>query len=139
MAAALAGLNPGDREVVELNLRHDLAGRDLADVLGVSPGQANALASRARSQFASSLGARRDLDPAMLLSMLPAAPPPAGLRGHLLDLTGDSSLVCLAYQARVINRAGPFGRSGFPKPLDPPHVSHRLRTRPWPPAPAPRP
>jgi hypothetical protein len=22
----------------------------------------------------------------------------------------------------VISRAGPFGRSGFPKPLDPPHL-----------------
>ena len=55
--AALAGLGPGDREIVELNLRHDLAGQDLADVLGVSLSQAQALASRAQARFEASLGA----------------------------------------------------------------------------------
>src|SRR5215469_15485793 len=55
--AALAGLSDGDREIVELNLRHDLAGQDLADVLGVSASQADALASRARARFEASLGA----------------------------------------------------------------------------------
>jgi RNA polymerase sigma factor (sigma-70 family) len=55
--AALAGLNPGDREVIELNLRHVLDGPDLADALGVSRNQAHALASRARTHFEGSLGA----------------------------------------------------------------------------------
>ena len=55
MSAALAGLGPGDREIVELNLRHDLAGQDLADVLGVSVSQAEALASRAGARFEASL------------------------------------------------------------------------------------
>ncbi len=54
--AALSGLNPGEREVIELNLRHELDGADLADVLGVPRNQAHALASRARSQFETSLG-----------------------------------------------------------------------------------
>jgi RNA polymerase sigma factor (sigma-70 family) len=54
--AALSGLNPGEREIIELNLRHELAGDDLADVLGVPRNQAHALASRARSQFETSLG-----------------------------------------------------------------------------------
>jgi RNA polymerase sigma factor (sigma-70 family) len=54
---AIGGMNPGDREVIELNLRHDLNGSDLADVLGVSANQANALASRARGQLERSLGA----------------------------------------------------------------------------------
>jgi RNA polymerase sigma factor (sigma-70 family) len=54
---ALSGLNPGDREVIELNLRHVLGGDDLADALGVSRNHAYALASRARSQFEGSLGA----------------------------------------------------------------------------------
>jgi len=57
VSAALAGLSPRDREVVELNLRHDLAGQDLADILGVSVHQAHALASRARAQFEAWLGA----------------------------------------------------------------------------------
>jgi RNA polymerase sigma factor (sigma-70 family) len=54
--AALSGLNPGEREIIELNLRHELDGADLADALGVPRNQAHALASRARSQFEASLG-----------------------------------------------------------------------------------
>jgi RNA polymerase sigma factor (sigma-70 family) len=54
---ALSGLNPSDREVIELNLRHALDGEELADALGVSNNHAQALASRARSQFEGSLGA----------------------------------------------------------------------------------
>ena len=125
MVDALSGLNPSDREVIELNLRHVLDGEDLADALGVSRNQAHALASRARAQFEGSLGAllvaragreqcrelddilagwdgeltillrkrvnrhiercevcgqrkRRELSPAMLLSMLPVALPRPG-------------------------------------------------------------
>ena len=169
--AALAGLNPRDREIIELNLRHDLSGRDLAEALGVSVNQAHALASRARSQFETSLGAllvartgreacpelaaglhgwdgrldvllrkrvnrhiehceicgarkRRELSPAMLLGALPVALLPIGLRGQLFSLIGDLSPVPSAYRAGVISRAGPFGRSGFPRPLDPPHLVH---------------
>ena len=55
--AALDGLNPGEREVVELGFRHDLHGADLAAVLGVPRNQAHALASRARGQLEKSLGA----------------------------------------------------------------------------------
>ena len=54
---ALSGLDPGDREVIELNLRHVLNGNDLADALGVSRKQAHVLVSRARAQFEDSLGA----------------------------------------------------------------------------------
>jgi RNA polymerase sigma factor (sigma-70 family) len=54
---ALSGLNPGDREVIELNLRHVLDGDDLADAVGVSRNHAHALVSRARAQFEGSLGA----------------------------------------------------------------------------------
>jgi RNA polymerase sigma factor (sigma-70 family) len=54
---ALSGLNPGDREIIELNLRHVLDGDDIADALGVSRSQAHALTSRARAQFEGALGA----------------------------------------------------------------------------------
>jgi RNA polymerase sigma factor (sigma-70 family) len=57
VTSAVAGLNPGDREVIELSLRHDLTGADLADALGVPVNQAHALASRARAQLERSLGA----------------------------------------------------------------------------------
>ena len=55
--AALDGLNPDEREVIELDLRHDLQGADLAAVLGVPRNQAHALASRARGQLEKALGA----------------------------------------------------------------------------------
>jgi len=165
--AALAGLGPDDREIVELNLRHDLAGQDLADVLGVSVSQAETLVSRAQARFEASLGAlliartgqescpelaaimsrsdgqlnvllrkrinrhtehceqcgdrwRHELNPAMLLSMLPVALPPPGLRDQLFYLIDDMGPAASAYRAGVIHRAGPFGWSGFPEPLDPP-------------------
>src|SRR5216683_3264136 len=54
--AAIAGLKPGEREVIELSLRHELEGADLADALGIPVNQAHALASRARSQLERSLG-----------------------------------------------------------------------------------
>jgi RNA polymerase sigma factor (sigma-70 family) len=54
--AFLDGLNPGEREVIELGLRHDLSGADLAAVLGVSRSQAHTLASRARGQLERALG-----------------------------------------------------------------------------------
>jgi RNA polymerase sigma factor (sigma-70 family) len=54
---AIDGLNPGERDILELSLRHALDGGELAAVLGVSRNHANALLSRARSQLERSLGA----------------------------------------------------------------------------------
>nr|MDQ2813168.1 sigma-70 family RNA polymerase sigma factor [Actinomycetota bacterium] len=55
--AALSGLVPGEREVLELSLRHGFRGTDLAAVLGVSRNQAHALARGARDQLEKALGA----------------------------------------------------------------------------------
>jgi predicted DNA-binding protein (UPF0251 family) len=54
---AVAGLNPGEREVIELELRHGLEARELAAVLGVSRNRAHMLLSRARDQLEACLGA----------------------------------------------------------------------------------
>ncbi len=54
---AIDGLNPGERDVIELSLVHELAGDDLADALGVSRNHAHALSSRARGQLERALGA----------------------------------------------------------------------------------
>jgi hypothetical protein len=159
--AALSGLNPGEREIIELNLRHELDGADLADTLGVPRNQAHALASRARAQFETSLGVllvartgreycadlaaildgwdgaltvlirkrvnrhidrcevcgerkRRELSPAMLLSLLPVAMIPAGLRQQIFHLVSDDSPGAATYRAWVAHRAEPFGPGGFP-------------------------
>ena len=55
--AALAGLSSADREIVELSLRHEFYGADLADALGVPRNQAHALTSRGRAAFETALGA----------------------------------------------------------------------------------
>src|SRR5690242_8487410 len=55
--AAMDGLNPGDRDVIELSLVQELEGDELAAALGVSRNHAHALLSRARGQLERSLGA----------------------------------------------------------------------------------
>lgn len=55
--SAFGGLNPGDREVLELSLRHELDGAELGAALGVSANHAHAVLSRARTQLETSLGA----------------------------------------------------------------------------------
>jgi RNA polymerase sigma factor (sigma-70 family) len=54
---AIGGLNPGERDVIELGLVQGLDGDELADALGVSRNHAHSLQSRARSQLERSLGA----------------------------------------------------------------------------------
>ncbi len=54
---AIDGLNPAERDVIELSLVHELEGDELADALGVSRNHAHALLSRARGQLERSLGA----------------------------------------------------------------------------------
>ena len=54
---ALDGLSPGEREVSELDLRHDLQGADLAAVIGVPRNQAQTLASHARGELEKAVAA----------------------------------------------------------------------------------
>jgi len=54
---AAAGLNPREREVLDLTLRHELTGGELAEALGVSANHAHALTSKARDQLERSVGA----------------------------------------------------------------------------------
>ena len=55
--AVLAGLKPRERELIELQFRHDLHDAELAMALGVSWGRARALAARSRSRLEKALGA----------------------------------------------------------------------------------
>jgi RNA polymerase sigma factor (sigma-70 family) len=52
----LAELTPSEREVIELNLRHDLYNADLATAIGVSWSRAYALSSRACGRLEKALG-----------------------------------------------------------------------------------
>jgi len=82
--AALAGMDPVDREVSELNLRHGFYGADLGDLLGAPRNTAHALASRARSRFERSLG--------VLLTARSEREKCSGLAAILDDEGGRSSL-----------------------------------------------
>lgn len=53
---ASEGLNPGEREVIELQLRQGLEAAEVASVLGVSRNHAHSLLSRARDQLEACLG-----------------------------------------------------------------------------------
>ncbi|HEY2278247.1 MAG TPA: sigma-70 family RNA polymerase sigma factor [Streptosporangiaceae bacterium] len=55
--AAVIGLSADDQEVIELSLRHQLTGSDLADVLGMPRDYADGLVSRARAHLDTALGA----------------------------------------------------------------------------------
>lgn len=57
VTAALAGLNVGDREVIELSLRHELDTASIASAMGQTSSHASALVSRAKKQFDTSLSA----------------------------------------------------------------------------------
>jgi len=174
---AIDGLNPGERDVIELSLVAELDGDELAEALGVTRNHAHALLSRARSQLERSLGAlivartgrhacadleavltdwdgqmtvlmrkrisrhiercdvcgerkRRELSPALFAGLAPAAALIPGFRDQVLRVLADRSPAGLAHRLTVANRAGPFGPSGFPKPVSPPgaapwrHVLH---------------
>lgn len=51
LTTAARGLNPAEREVLELQLRQGLEPAEVADVLGLSHSRAHSLASRARDQL----------------------------------------------------------------------------------------
>jgi len=55
--SAVESLNPGEREVLDLSVRHGLDGAELAAALGTSVNAAHALTSRARAQLERALGA----------------------------------------------------------------------------------
>jgi len=57
IAEAAGGLSDRDRAVLELTYRHGLDGPELAEALGVSPGNATKLVSRLRDTVERSLGA----------------------------------------------------------------------------------
>ena len=61
--AALAELDPVEREISELSLRYGLTGTELGAVLGVPRNQAQALAARASARFERSLGVAMVTEP----------------------------------------------------------------------------
>ncbi len=138
---ALGELKASERELLELNVRHELDGADLADVLGVPRSRVMSLAAEARSRFETSLGAlvaaspaseqntgwtslpddtltgrrsARDRSAAAMLGLLMAPEVPASLREDVFHLLTDPSPGPTAYRERVIRRSKSFRPNGFP-------------------------
>jgi RNA polymerase sigma factor (sigma-70 family) len=191
LTSAARGLDPAEREVLELHLRQGLEAAEVADVLGVSRSQAVSLASRARDQLEACLAvllvgrAGRDdcrelntllagwdgtltpalrrragrhiercatcttrrvyeLRPAVLLglsagaamtaaaaeSLRLAAGLPDDLKAHTMALAAGQDPGAVAHRAAAGDRAGPFGRNGFPEPLRNPGAKAGLLSSP---------
>ena len=170
VAAAIAALDAGERDAVELNLRHDIDDAGVAATLGLSRHQAHALTTRARKQFEASLSAllvaragpefcpdlatllagwhgaltdelrrrlgrhigrcpvcgerkKRKLQSAMLLGLRPLPALPDSVWRQVITLVADTTPLGAAKRAHIAQRAEPFGKSGFPVPIDPPGLA----------------
>jgi RNA polymerase sigma factor (sigma-70 family) len=100
--AALTGLAPAERELIELNLRYWLEGADLADIVGLPRSQAHALATRARSRFTKLLG--------LLLAAWPARGRCPGAAGLLDSWHGTLTAALCKRLTRHIRRCSVCGR-----------------------------
>ena len=130
---AADGLSPAQRDVILLSLGHDLTGDELADVLGVSRNRAQARASRAQRHLEQSLGAligaSTELTPALLAEIAPPAALAGVFRAQALHAIADRGPAGLAHRFSVVDRAGPFGPSGFPRAVRSPRpVPWQLRS-----------
>jgi RNA polymerase sigma factor (sigma-70 family) len=92
VSSALATLSREDQEIVELTVRHELSGADLADVLGVPPDQAQLLASRARARLDSAL------------STVLTARPRLGACPELASLLTDSAAELTGAERKLVRR-----------------------------------
>jgi len=99
--AAIDGLNPGERDVIELSLVQELDGDELAAALGVSRNHAHALLSRARSQLERSLGA--------LIVARTGRAACAGLDAMLADWDGQMTVLMRKRISRHIERCDVCG------------------------------
>lgn len=92
VSSALATLGPEDQEIIELTVRHELYGADLADVLGVPPNQAQLLADRARTRLGSALGT------------VLTARPRLGACPELASLLTDSAAELTSAERKLVRR-----------------------------------
>jgi len=102
VGSALTGLESAERELIELNLRYELEGADLADTLGIPRSQAQALATRARSRFTRLVG--------MLLDAWPARGRCPGAAGLLDSWDGTLTAALCKRLTSHIRRCSVCGR-----------------------------
>ena len=66
---------------------------------------------------------RRKLQSAMLLGLRPVAALPDGVWRQVITFLADATPLGAAKRAHIAQRAEPFGKSGFPVPIDPPELA----------------
>ena len=128
VSSALAELEPGDQEIIELHLRHEFYGADLADALGVPRNQVHTLSSRARARFETALGAH-----VVARSRLGACPElsailgdwdgylTSGMRKQVRRHIG-SCAICGEHERRHVNPVAML--SALPDPVLPESLQH---------------
>ena len=145
MAEASAGLNEREREILDLHMRHELEGEELADVLGISVQNAYKLVQRVRNRVERSLGSllvarngRRDCDDldALLAAWDGVFDP---LWRKRISRHIDDCSTCSRRRAGLMDPGGLAGASPMqPAPeavraalqnalLEPPHPRHEIR------------
>ncbi len=123
VSSALATLSPDDQEIIELTVRHELYGADLADVLGVPPDQAQLLASRARARLDSALGTvltarpRLGACPELASLLTDSADELTGAERKLVRRHLSTCPICTDHQRPEVNAVALLG--GQPAPVPP--------------------
>ena len=102
---AIAELEPGEREIIELDLRHEIYDADLATVLRVSRRQARSLAIRAFGNLDKAIAPDHAvLRRAVLSEVIPMAALTSQLRDEVLRLCSSPSPDAVAYRRRLSRR-----------------------------------
>ncbi len=123
VSSALATLKSEDQEIIELTVRHELSGADLADVLGVPPNQAQLLASRARTRLDSALSTvltarpRLGACPELASLLTDSADELTGAERKLVRRHLSTCPICTDHQRPAVNAAALLG--GQPAPVPP--------------------
>jgi RNA polymerase sigma factor (sigma-70 family) len=122
VSSALATLGREDQEIIELTVRHELSGADLADVLGVPPNQAQLLASRARTRLDSALGTvltarpRLGACPELASLLTDSADELTGAERKLVRRHLSTCPICTDHQRPEVNAAALLGAQPAPVP-----------------------
>jgi RNA polymerase sigma factor (sigma-70 family) len=122
VSSALATLGREDQEIIELTVRHELSGADLADVLGVPPNQAQLLASRARTRLDSALGTvltarpRLGACPELASLLTDSADELTGAERKLVRRHLSTCPICTDHQRPEINAAALLSAQPAPVP-----------------------
>jgi RNA polymerase sigma factor (sigma-70 family) len=119
----LATLEPSEREVIELSLRHNLYDTDLATALGVPWGQAHALISDARRRLERNLGVlliARIGRKACLVLDAQLADWDGQLTEQVCDLVGEHIEQCGICEGRMRGALRPAALSGLQPLVVPP-------------------